>query len=432
MPSVYVAMSADLVHPGHMAIIKEACKLGDLTIGLLTDAAIAGYKRLPFMTYDQRKAVIEQIKGVTRVVPQEILDYVPNLRRLKPDYVVHGDDWKTGVQAETRRRVIEALREWGGQLIEPPYTEGISSTKLNAGLREIGTTPEVRMRRLRRLLAAKPLVRILEAHNGLTSLIVENTCVQQAGVLREFDGIWLSSLTDSTAKGRPDIELVDITSRTATVQNILEVTTKPIVFDGDTGGITEHFVFTVKTLERLGVSAVIIEDKVGLKKNSLFGTDVRQVQDHKNAFAEKIRAGKSARVTEDFLIVARIESLILKQGVHDALSRAETYIEAGADGIMIHSKEKDPRELFAFCAEYRRFDTRVPLVAVPTAYPHVTETELMDEGVQVVIYANHLLRSAYPAMVKAAETILQNQRALEAESYCMPIQEVLTLIPGGR
>ena len=431
MKTVYIGMSADLIHPGHLNIINEARKLGEVTIGLLTDKAIASYKRLPFLSYEQRKIVIENIKGVNVVVPQETLNYVPNLRKLKPDFVVHGDDWKSGVQRETRQRVIDALKEWGGKLIEVPYTKGISSTKLNAKLKEIGTTPEMRMKRLRRLLQAKPLVRVLEAHNGLTGLIVENLAQQVDGVRHEFDAMWLSSLTDSTAKGKPDIELVDVTSRMRTIQDILEVTTKPLIVDGDTGGIVEHFVHTVRTLERLGISAVIIEDKVGLKKNSLFGTDVSQTQDSIENFCHKILRGKQARVTEDFMIIARIESLILKKGVEDALKRAEAYIGAGADCIMIHCKDKDPSELFEFCERYAKFETKVPLVAVPSTYSHVTEQELIDAGVNIVIYANHLLRSAYPAMVKTASSILQNMMAHEAEEYCMPIKEILTLIPGG-
>ena len=429
---VYVAMSADLVHPGHLNIIKNALEYGEVTIGLLTDAAIASYKRLPFLTYEQRKAVIENVKGVTRVEPQETLDYVPNLRRLKPDFVVHGDDWRTGVQRETRQLVIDALNEWGGELIELPYTPGISSTKLNQALKDIGTTPELRMLKLRRLLDAKSLVRVLEAHNGLTGLIIENTRVEQERGYREFDAMWLSSLTDSTAKGKPDIEAVDVTSRMGTINEIAEVTTKPIIFDGDTGGITEHFVFTVRTLERLGVSAVIIEDKVGLKKNSLFGTDVEQTQDTIENFSHKIAEGKRARVTNDFMIIARIESLILGAGQEDALKRARAYIEAGADGIMIHSKQKSPDEVFEFCAAYRKFDYRVPLVVVPTTYNSVTEDELKEAGVRIVIYGNHLLRSAYPAMVRTAESILKHGRCTEASDDCTPVKEIITLIPGSK
>jgi len=429
MPTVYVALSADLIHPGHISILETARQYGKVIVALLTDEAIASYKRLPFLNYEQRKAVVEQIKGVHEVIPQTTLDYVPNLLKVRPNYVVHGDDWRTGVQAETRRRVIETLDTWGGQLIEPSYTPGISSTKLNQSLREIGTTPAIRLRRLRRLLAAKPLVRVLEAHNGLTGLIVETARIERDGMQQEFDAIWLSSLTDSTAKGRPDIEFVDLTSRTATIQDILEVTTKPIIFDGDTGGLTEHFVFHVKTLERLGVSATIIEDKVGLKKNSLFGTDVEQTLAHKDDFACKIWSGKSAQVTDDFMIIARIESLILAKGVDDALSRAHTYIEAGADGIMIHSKDKNPADLFQFCDHYRRFHNQVPLVIVPSAFSHVTEKELRQAGARIVIYANHLLRSAYPAMVRVAQSILEHERARDAESECMSIREILTLIP---
>lgn len=429
---VYVGMSADLIHPGHLNIINAAKALGEVVVGLLTDEAIASYKRLPALTYEQRKVVVENLKGVSRVVPQRTLDYVPNLRELRPDYVVHGDDWRSGIQKTTRARVIEALSEWGGELVEVPYTPGISSTQLNQSLKEIGTTPEVRMKRLQRLIEAKKIVRLIEVHNGLTGLIAENVSIDVNGMKREFDGMWASSLTDSTAKGKPDIEAVDLTSRATTLNDILEVTTKPIIYDGDTGGKPEHFVFTVKTLERMGVSAVIIEDKIGLKKNSLFGTEVEQEQDSIEAFANKITLGKQAQVTEDFMIIGRIESLILKQGMEDALRRANAYVDAGADGIMIHSREKSPDEVFEFCAEYRRFDRRVPLIVVPSTYNHVTEDELADAGVNVVIYANHLLRSAYPAMVRTARTILEHGRSCEADSNMMPIKEILELIPGGK
>lgn len=429
---VYVGMSADLIHPGHLNIIKEAAKLGELHIGLLTDKAIASYKRLPYLAFEQRKAIIEALKGVVKVIPQETLDYRPNLEKLKPDFVVHGDDWKEGVQRETRQQVIDTLAKWGGQLVEVKYTEGISSTKLNTAVREVGTTPEIRRARLRRLLQAKDMVRIIEAHNGLSGLIAENIKVEVNGKVREFDGMWASSLTDSTVKGKPDIEAVDITSRVANINDLIEVTTKPIIFDGDSGGRPEHFTFTVRTLERLGVSAVIIEDKVGLKKNSLFGTDVSQQQDTIEDFSHKIREGKKAQVTDDFMIIARIESLILKQGVEDALARAKGYIAAGADGIMIHSKETSPDEILEFCAGFRKLPKRVPLVAVPTTFDTIYETELAEAGVNIVIYANQLLRSAYPAMVDTAKLILTNQRAYEARPNLMSVKEILHLIPGGQ
>lgn len=429
---VYVGMSADMIHPGHLNIIKEASKLGDVIIGLLTDKAIASYKRLPTLKYEQRKIIIENVKGVSEVVPQNELDYSVNLRKIKPDYVVHGDDWKKGVQQKTRQKVIDTLNEWGGKLHEVPYTKGISSTQLNQSLREIGTTPEIRMERLRRLLESKDVVRVMEAHNGLTGLIVENIFVENEGRKKEFDAMWLSSLTDSTAKGKPDIEAVDVTSRLHGLNDILEVTTKPIIYDGDTGGIPEHFVFTVRTLERLGVSAIIIEDKTGLKKNSLFGTEVPQTQASIQDFCHKISVGKKAQVTKSFMIIARIESLILNQGVDDAITRAEAYINAGADGIMIHSKQKDGKEILDFCERYSRLEGRVPLVAVPSSYNHLTETQLKEAGVNIVIYANHLLRSAYPAMVDVAKSILTHERSLEANDKCMSIKEILNLIPGTR
>jgi len=432
MSKVYLAMSADIIHHGHINIIKEASKLGEVIVGVLTDEVIASYKRCPLLSFDERKTILENIKGVSRVIPQETLDYVPNLRMIKPEYVVHGDDWRTGVQQNIRKRVIETLKEWNGKLVEIPYTKGVSISQLDDALQKIGTTPEQRLRRLRRLLELKPIVRVMEAHNGLTGLIVEKTKVVCEDRIKEFDAIWISSLCDSTAKGKPDIELVDFTSRLNTINEILEVTTKPIILDGDTGGQVEHFVFMVKTLERLGVSAVIIEDKVGLKKNSLFGTEVPQTQDAIENFARKISAGKKAQLTKDFLIVARIESLILKAGLEDALKRAKAYIDAGADAIMIHSKSAEPDEVLAFCREYNRFKYRVPLVAVPTSYCQVTEEELREAGINIVIYANHLIRSAYPAMVQTAESILRHGRAYECNDRLMPIKEILNLIPGGR
>ena len=427
---VYIGLSADLIHQGHINIIAEGCKLGKVIIGLLTDEAIASYKRLPLIAFDERKLIVENLKGVEEVVAQTTLDYIPNLKKIKPDYVVHGDDWKTGVQREVRQRVIDTLAKWGGELVEPKYTEGISSTDLITAVKAQGITPGKRMKTLRRLIDVKPIVRILEAHNGLTGLIVEKTSIDKDGKKMEFDGIWESSLTDSTAKGKPDTELVDFSSRFSTIEEILEVTTKPIIVDGDTGGRIEHFKFRVKTLERLGVSAIIIEDKIGDKRNSLFGTTVPQEQDSIEHFSKKIYEGKRSQVTEDFMIIARVESLILKKGTADALKRAEAYITAGADGIMIHSKEKDGQEIIEFCEKFQKFETKVPLVVVPSTYAHMSESELQDLGINVVIYANHLLRSAYPAMVDVAQSILENSRAKEAsDKYCMSIKDIITLVP---
>lgn len=429
MKKAYVAMSVDLVHPGHLNILHHAQKHGEVIVGLLTDQAIASYKPIPFMTFEQRKLIVENIKGVSQVVPQETLDYVPNLRKYKPDYVIHGDDWKTGIQTNIRKAVIEVLKEWGGELIEVPYTQGISGSGLSKALKDIGTTPEIRLKRLQRLLNSKKHVRFMEAHNGLTGLIVENVNVEKNGIKQEFDGMWLSSLTESTAKGKPDIEAVDFTSRLQSLHDILEVTTKPIIYDGDTGGKLEHFVFTVKTLERLGVSAVIIEDKVGLKQNSLFGTDVEQQLSPIEEFCDKIKAGKKVQVTDSFMIIGRIESLIAGIGLEDAITRAKAYIAAGADGIMIHSKEKKPDEIIEFCKRYSQIENKVPLVAVPSSYNTIFEEQLAELGVNIVIYANHLIRSAYPAMTKTAESILTNERSFECDKDLMSIKDIITLIP---
>jgi len=430
MKTVYVGMSADLIHPGHINILKEASKLGEVVVGLLTDHAIASYKRLPYMKYEQRKEVIENIKGISDVISQNTLDYRENLNKLKPDFVVHGDDWQNGIQRETRQQVIDTLNLWGGKLIEIPYTKGISSTQLNESVKEVGTTPNVRLGMLRRLLHAKPLIRVNEVHHGLSGLITEKIKVERDNKQVEFDVMWSSSLTDSSAKGKPDIEAVDMTSRMVSVNDIFEVTTKPMIFDADTGGKVEHFAFTVRSLERLGVSAVVIEDKIGLKKNSLFGNDVKQHQDSIENFQHKIQEGKAAQVTDDFMIIARIESLILDAGMEDALNRAKAYIEAGADIIMIHSRHKEAEEIFEFCEKYHKIARRVPLMVVPTSFNSITEKEWEERGVNIVCYANHMLRSSYPAMLKVAESILKHGRSLEASDDCLSIKEILELIPG--
>ena len=427
---VYVGMSADLIHPGHLNILSEAAQLGEVTVGVLTDSAIASYKRLPYMTFEQRSMIVSSLKQVQNVIPQNTLNYTENLKSLKPDYVVHGDDWKEGVQRETRQAVIDTLTEWGGQLVEISYTAGISSTQLNKAIKAVGTTPQIRLASLRRLLAAKSLVTFLDVHHALSGLIIEHTEVVVNGKSRQFDGMWGSSLTDSTAKGKPDIEAVDVSSRLSTLNEIIEVTTKPIIYDADTGGQIEHFKFTVKTLERLGVSAVIIEDKTGLKKNSLFGNEVLQTQDTIENFCDKISSGKSVQVTQDFMVIARIESLILEAGMDDAITRAEAYLNAGADGIMIHSRQKDPAEIMEFCRRYGEFKKRKPLVAVPSSYNTITEDELERAGVNVVIYANQLLRSAYPAMQDTARSILKHSRSAECDQQIMPIKNFLELIPG--
>ena len=427
--TVYVGMAADLIHEGHINILKTASTYGDVVVGVLTDTAIASYKRLPFMTYEQRKAVIENIKGVVKVIPQDTLDYVPNLQALKPDYVVHGDDWKIGRQAKTRQSVIDALATWGGTLIEPEYTANISSTQLNKAVREIGTTPTMRSSMLRRLIDAKDIVRILEVHSPLAGLIAEKTAVEVEGQIHTFDGMWSSSLTDSTVRGKPDTEVLDLTTRVGNINDTFEVTTKPMIYDGDSGGKLEHFPFMVRTLERTGVSAIIIEDKIGYKRNSLYGVDGGQNQDTIEGFCEKIQSGKKAQVTENFMIISRIESLILEQGIDDALMRAFAYIEAGVDGIMIHSSYKDPAEILEFLSKFRAKDTSTPVVVVPSSYNVITEQELIDAGVNVVIYANHMLRASFPAMQTVAESILTNGRSKEADDMCLSIKEILTLIP---
>lgn len=428
---VYLGMIADIMHPGYINIINEGAKYGDVIIGLFTDKAIANHRRLPYLTWEQRKTVMEQLKGVSEVVPQDEWSYVENLKKIKPDYIIHGDDWQYGPDKYIRDEVFKVMERLGGEVIEIPYTKNITASGIKEEIDALGVTPQMRLSSLRRLIAAKPVVRILESHCGLTGLIAERTQVEVNGQIREFDGMWASSLTDSTSKGKPDIEAVDLTTRLHDLNDTLEVTTKPIIFDGDTGGKVEHFGFTVRTLERLGISAVIIEDKVGLKQNSLFGTDAVQIQDTIEGFQRKIRAGKKAQITHDFMVISRCESLIAGKPVEDALERCHAYVEAGADGIMIHSKNRNGDDIKEFCMRFREKDNHTPIVAVPTTYNQFTEEELSEWGINVVIYANHMLRSAYPAMVKCAETILCTSRSLEAsDTYCMPIKEIINLIPG--
>ena len=426
---VYMCFSADMIYSAHIALIRKAEKLGRLTIGVLSDEAVASYKRFPLLPFAERRIMSENIAGVDRVVEQRTLSYRENLEKYRPDYVVHGDDWVTGLQQPIRQEVMEILESYGGKLVEYPYAKEERYRELEYRARRELSMPDLRRARLRKLLAMKGMVTALEAHSGLTGLIVEKTVVGDGGGARQFDAMWISSLCDSTAKGKPDIELVDMSSRFRTVDDICEVTTKPIIFDGDTGGLTEHFVYTVRSLERMGVSMVIIEDKTGLKKNSLFGTEVPQTQDEIGHFCEKITAGKQAQRTKDFMICARIESLILEKGLEDALTRAFAYTRAGADAVMIHSRKKDPSEIFAFVERFRAQDSVTPLVVVPTSFNEVTEEEFRERGVNIVIYANQLTRSGFPAMRAAAESILTHHRAKECDGLCMPFGEIIRLIP---
>lgn len=412
-----------------MNIIEKAAALGELTVGVLTDDVVASYKRFPLLPYEERVKIIEGLKGVKQVVPQKTLSYRENLEELKPDYLVHGDNWREGFQRCIREEAIEVLASYGGILKEFPYSSDAQYQRLEDAARDRLSIPDVRRSRLKKLLEMKTTVNAIEAHSGLTGIIAEKTQVLEDGKAYQFDAMWVSSLCDSTAKGKPDIELVDMSSRISNIEDIMEVTTKPIIFDGDTGGLIEHFVYNIKTLERIGVSACIIEDKTGLKKNSLFGNEVAQTQDTIEHFCEKIQAGKRVLKTSDFLLIARIESLILEKGMEDALNRAFAYIEAGADGIMIHSRLKDPAEIFEFCEKFRQKDTKTPIVVVPTSFNTVTEEEWAEKNVNIVIYANQLTRSAFPAMEHVAKTILKNHRAKEADDMCMPFKDIIRLIP---
>ena len=428
MKNVYVCFSTDVIHEGHLNVINEAKKYGRVIAGVMSDSAMVRFDRFPTIPFEERVEMIKNVEGIDEVVIQNEVMYDKVLREIKPEYVLHGDNWKDGAQSAVRENVIEVLKEWGGELIEVPYTYNENVKAIDASLREKLAMPEYRRKRLRQLIQLCPVVKTIEAHNGLTGLIAEKTVVAHNGQLDQFDAMWVSSLCDSTAKGKPDIELVDMSSRIRTLDEIMDVTTKPIILDGDTGGLIEHFVYNVRTLERMGISAIIIEDKTGLKKNSLFGTEVKQTQDTIENFCEKIRAGKRVLRTKEFMIIARIESLILEQGMEDALKRAFAYVEAGADGIMIHSRKKDPSEIYEFCDKFREKEKEIPIVVVPTSFNGETEEQLATHGVNIVIYANQLTRSAFPAMENTAKEILKHHRAKEVDDKLMSFKDIITLI----
>ena len=428
MKKVYTCFCTDVIHEGHLNIIKNAQQYGDVIIGVLSDEAMVKFNRLPTISFEERIQMVKDIEGVSRVVIQNEIMYNTVIAEIQPDYVIHGDNWTSGPMKAIRDNVVALLKEYGGRVIDVPYTYNDNVKRIDDRLKERLAMPELRRKRLKQLLSLRPIVKTIEVHSGLTGLIAEKTIVEHEGEFDQFDAMWISSLCDSTAKGKPDIELVDMTSRFRTIDDVMEVTTKPVIFDGDTGGLIEHFVYTVRSLERMGVSAVIIEDKTGLKKNSLFGTEVAQVQDTIEHFCEKIAAGKKVQLTDDFMIIARIESLILEQGMDDAMNRALAYVKAGADGIMIHSRKEDPDEILEFCDRFRLEDKETPIVVVPSSFNSVKESELAEHGVNIVIYANQLTRSAFPAMEQTARDILKYHRALEVDSRLMPIKDIISLI----
>ncbi len=427
---VYIALSVDVLHHGHINLINHAKKYGKIIAGLITDTAISTQKRIPLLNFTQRKKILENINGISKVIPQNEWEYSKNILKLKPDYMVHGDDWLFGKDKYLRSDTIKALKKVGGKLIEIPHTKNISSHSLKERMHFETTVASNRQSMLRRLLKAKNLCRFLEAHSPLSAIIAEQVFYKnKQGRKIEFDGFWSSSLTDSTLKGKPDIEVLDINQRLTTINDIFDVTTKPLIIDIDTGGKVEHLEINLKTIERSGASAIIMEDKKGLKKNSLFGNTVKQEQENVKDFTKKLLASKKV-TTNKLMIIARVESLILGKPLNDALLRAEKYVDSGADGIMIHSKNKNPKEVFKFAEKFRKKFENIPLVSVPSSYNSVKDKQLENAGFNIVIYANHMLRASYPAMKKVALEILKNGRTLESEKSIMSINKILSLIPG--
>ena len=428
--TVYISLTADAIHHGHMKLLEKGRELGEITIGLMSDKAVADHKRVPYLNFDQRKKILLNFKGVKRVVHQDTWDYSQYIKKYKPKYHVHGDDWKSGYQREIRQKVIKILKSYGGKLIEIPYTKGISSAALSDSINKASITPDIRRNMLRRLIESKKIVRVLEAHSPLSALVAEKASYRKKDKFFSYDCFWSSSLTDSTVMGKPDNESLDFSQRLKGIDQIFEVTTKPLIMDGDTGGKIEHFDMKIKSAERLGISALIIEDKKGLKKNSLLSDTSSQTQEDKIKFSEKIKVGKKAQTSDEFMIIARIESFILGKGVNDAIARAKAYVDAGADGIMIHSKSKNTKNIFDFSKKFRKNFKKIPLVAVPSSYNHIKENILIENGFNIIIYANHMLRASYPSMQNVAESILKNQRSKESDNKLLTIKEILNLIPG--
>jgi len=282
---------------------------------------------------------------------------------------------------------------------------------------------------LKKLIEEKGFVRLIEVHNGLSALIAQMCSVKKEENVIEYDGFWESSFTDSASKGIPDAEIVGYDSRLVTIDEILNVTSKPMIIDGDTGGSAAQFEYLVRKLGRLGVSGIIIEDKMFPKRNSL-DKDAKQILEDPEVFSQKIQRGQEVKLGEDFFIIARIESLIAGRSLNDAVSRARQYIIAGADGIMIHSKKDTPNDILSFASEYEKIcielKRRPILVCVPTTYNLITDKELHDHGFNVIIHANQMLRAAHKSMKKVSEVMLRNDRGFEAEALCSPVSEVFS------
>ena len=417
--TVYVGITGDIIHPGIINIIQKGAKYGRLIVGLLSNEAIATHKRIPYLTYEQRKAVIENIKGVSEVVPQEEWSYVPNLLKLKPDYIIHGDDWKTNYLKGIREEVFEVMKKIGGEVIEIPYTKGINSSQLFESTTNNGITAVQRLQSLRQLMNYKPIIRIMEANSGLSGLIIENLKVEKEDGIQRFDGIFIN-LLDSNPLGISEQESSTFTSKLNTVTDILECTTKPIIYGGYTSDNYENVTFTIEKLELMGISAIIIEDKF---KN-------KQELCNEDEFCLKIKEGKKAQTNPDFMIIAGIKELILGKNIDDALKKALTSIKAGADGILISSNQKNGDDIKEFCLKLRKENKNIPIVLIPTAYDQFTEKEFAEWGANIIIYVDYLKKATYPAMKKCAETILKSERSLEVNEMCMPIKEILNLIPG--
>ncbi len=426
---VYVSMTMEILHNGHLKILKEARRHGRVTVGLLTDQALENKKALPLLSFEQRREILEALDCVDEVIAQDTWGFDAVLDRHKPKVFVHGDKWDGPLQG-MRERVIAKLESYGGQFVELPYSHEFDTGNIAPQMTAALASPYARQKAFRRLLQSHRLVRLLEAHSPLAALIGENMQVEREGKTLQFDGFWSSSLTDSTEMGLPDIEALDMSRRFQNIDEIFEVTTKPLVMDADTGGKPEHFELRARTMERMGIAAAIIEDKTGLKKNSLLGTDVPQTQATVEQFCEKIQAGIEGQKYNGMMIIARLESLILGKGVDDALMRAEAYVAAGAGAVMIHSKETEPDEVFAFTGQFRQTHPTIPIVVVPSSYNRVMDHELQAHGVKVIIYANHMLRASYKAMDKVARAILANGRTAEIEDDIISIKQILKLIPG--
>jgi len=399
--TVYVGMVGDMLHVGHINILKTAARLGRVTVGVLTDRAVVGYKRLPLLAFEDRVRVVESIADVAAVVPQKTLSYVENLRALRPDYVVHGDDWRYGDQvSRARAEVIATLGEWGGELVEVAYTKGISSTAIHRSGAADALFSGTRQGRLRRLLAAKPTLRIVEAHSGLSAKIAAE--VRGPDGATGFDAVWQSGLTDAIHRGKSDGGAVDRGRRLQAVEEILDAGPLPLIYDGRAAGRPETVFDLTRALDKAGVSALCLGDRSDPDRT---GPEMSPAET-----VAQIEAVRAACPTGAVMAISRIVVAAPGNGgsgaLDRALDRALALLEAGSDAVMFDSAADTAEPILDIAARLRRQRRDVPLFAAQSDRWGAPIHRFENAGIDAVVYETHLLRATVAPMRRAATALL--------------------------